>query len=78
MRISIAIVVFIVCLSIMYIVFRDPLEDVIGMGHMRYWWIFGFEIWGKVRPERMWRNNGDEYTPLFLGIWIRQNCWRKK
>jgi hypothetical protein len=41
------------------------------MGHMRTWWIFGFEWWGCMRPAQM-TTKGTRYTPLFLGLWLRR------
>ena len=39
------------------------------MGHMLFWWKFGFEWWGTMRPAQMTTPNGKIYKPLFLGIW---------
>lgn len=41
------------------------------MGHMRRWWIFGFEWWGRFRPAIMWTASGEALHPLVLGVWIR-------
>lgn len=42
------------------------------MGNMKFWWIFGFEWWGSLRPAEMKTARGDCYIPLFLGIWLRR------
>ena len=42
------------------------------MGHMRTWWIFGYEWWYGLKPMNMRTKEGIKYIPLFLGIWIRQ------
>lgn len=39
------------------------------MGHMRTWWIFGFERWGGLRPAMMMTKDGVKFVPLFLGLW---------
>lgn len=41
------------------------------MGHMRTWWIFGFERWGGLRPAAMRKANGKKFVPLFWGLWVR-------
>ncbi len=40
------------------------------MGHMKTWWIFGFERWGGLRPEKMWTKDGRCFRPLILGLWV--------
>jgi len=41
------------------------------MGNFKTFWIFGFEWWGGLRPEKMWDRRGRCFRPLFGGIWIR-------
>jgi hypothetical protein len=41
------------------------------MGHMRTWFIFGYEPWGKLRPAYMITKTGIKYIPLAFGLWIR-------
>ncbi len=41
------------------------------MGHMKTWWIFGFEWWGGLRPAEMTTGKGKRYIPLLLGLWLR-------
>ena len=68
-------VALLVLLIFIYLVwkkyFMDPWNEVSKMGHMKYWWIFGFEWWGAMRPDTMQRKNGDVYKSLFLGIWVK-------
>ncbi len=42
------------------------------MGHMKTWWVFGFERWGGLRPTEMITKKGVRYVPLFWGLWLRQ------
>jgi len=42
------------------------------MGHMKAWWILGFEWWGKLRPAEMITAGGRRFVPLFWGLWLRQ------
>ncbi len=42
------------------------------MGHMKTWWLFGFEWWGGLRPAEMTTKKGMRYVPLFWGLWLRQ------
>jgi hypothetical protein len=42
------------------------------MGHMRTFWIFGFEWWGCMRPAQMTTADGRRFVPLFWGLWIRR------
>jgi hypothetical protein len=51
--------------------FVNPWEQVSKMGHMKFWWIFGYEQWGDVKPFQMTKNS-IVYKPLFLGLWIRE------
>jgi hypothetical protein len=51
--------------------FVNPWEYVSKMGHMKFWWIFGYERWGEVKPCQM-EINSIVYKPLFLGLWIRE------
>ena len=62
-----ALIIFIVW----YRYFYNPMTDVLKMGHMRYWWIFGFEPWGLMPPDSMQRRDGTVYKSLFWGIWIK-------
>ena len=39
---------------------------------MKFFWIFGFEWWGDLRPAEMRTSKGDRYVPLFFGIWLRR------
>jgi hypothetical protein len=43
------------------------------MKPMKTWWIFGFQRWGKLRPERTWRPNGKCYKSLAFGVWLRDS-----
>lgn len=52
---------------------EDYIKAIEAMGHMRTWWIFGFEWWGAAKPYRMWTRAGQCYMPLVLGMWIRCN-----
>lgn len=36
---------------------------------MKFWWIFGFQWWGNMRPAAMVTKEGKMYIPWFLGIW---------
>lgn len=74
-KIVVLIISVILCI-IVYITLRKPLAERIWdnwshMGHMRYWWIFGFEWWGEFKPAFMHTREGKCYKPLFLGIWKR-------
>jgi len=40
------------------------------MGNMKTFFIFGYERWGGLRPDRMWTKDGRCYIPLFFGIWV--------
>lgn len=86
------IILWIVIATITAIFWKDideyfMLLSVSKMGHMKYWWIFGFEWWGTMKPESMLRRIGEneyiEYRTLFLGLWVRgkkttEDEWRKK
>lgn len=41
------------------------------MGHMKTWWIFGFEWWGDLRPAEMSTSDGRVFQPWILGLWIQ-------
>lgn len=58
--------------------FMNPLDEISRMGHMKYWFIFGFEWWGAIRPASMKRKDGAVYKPLFLGLWIKNFNERSK
>ena len=46
-------------------------NSIVGMGHMKTWWIFGFEPWFGMHPASMTTAKGDKFIPLFWGLWIR-------
>lgn len=43
------------------------------MGHMKTWWLFGYEWWGKLRPAEMITQKGVRYVPLLWGLWLRRS-----
>jgi hypothetical protein len=42
------------------------------MGNMKFFWLFGFEWWGSLRPAEMTTAKGVTYAPLFLGLWVKR------
>ena len=46
------------------------------MGHMKIWWIFGFERWGGLRPAEMTTRDGARYVPLCCGLWFHRRLWK--
>jgi hypothetical protein len=49
----------------------DKIHSILAMGHMKTWWVFGFEWWGTMKPAGMTTAEGITYIPLFCGLWIR-------
>jgi hypothetical protein len=42
------------------------------MGNMKFFWLFGFEWWGGLRPAEMTTAKGVTYVPLFWGLWVKR------
>ena len=50
---------------------QNIIKNILAMGHMKTWWIFGFERWGGLRPAEMTTATGTRYIPFILGLWIK-------
>lgn len=41
------------------------------MGNFKSFWVFGFERWGKLKPDNVTINGKTRFIPLCFGLWIR-------
>lgn len=70
------IVVLIIAIFFYRKYFYSPWNDMLKMGNMKTWWIFGFEWWGGCKPFRMMKGN-KVFKPIILGLWIEDKTEAK-